>query len=113
MQAVSAYVTDAKKLEKCHSFFTPLWRLAFGEPHPREDYPYDFFPQMMTAQFLVSYIEEYDSNLQETAYKTFIFGGTINEGYSDANENKAFQSAQMVSITKILQTDYPDLGFDE
>jgi len=36
----------------------------------------------MSGQYLVSYLEEYDSELNDTVYKTFIFGST-NEGYSN------------------------------
>jgi len=109
----SAYVTSASKLEDRNAFFTAIWRLSFGEPHPREDYPNDFFPQKMSGQYLVSYLEDYDSELNDTVYKTFIFGGSTNEGYSNHAENREFKEAQMQSVTKIIRKHYPNLGFDD
>ena len=55
--------------------------------------------------------EEFSPELGETAYKTFLFGGTIHQGYPDAAKNRAFLDAQLAALRKVMDERFPDLGF--
>ena len=83
LQVVSGYVSgkDGKKLLNNNEFFSPIWRTVFGRPKKKKEYPQSFIPTRMRMRFFARHIEEHDEDLGEMAYKTFIYGGTVNLGY--------------------------------
>lgn len=115
-QVVSAYVSgkDGKRLVDEDLVFSPLWRASFGQPCPRpEQFEESFFPVRMKARIYMAYREvEYDNDLREPAYQTFLFGGTINDLYPDKAENERFLELQMEAVRKVMRGSYRDLGFE-
>jgi hypothetical protein len=111
VEVVSAYVSgrDGNKLES-PSLLSPLWRLSFGRPNPRGDYPDSFIPTVMRARLYLSHGEGRHPRLGGV-YRTVIFGGTVNTGYRDAEENERFLERQAEAARQVIGRYYPHLGF--
>jgi hypothetical protein len=112
------------------SIWTALWRLSYGRPHPRKAIGPSFFPCKMKARFYMYFDEKYDPELGERAYRTFIFGGTINhdsmmasggkptrasaaaKNRSDNDAfNERFLDEQMKAVTAVIESTFSHLGF--
>jgi hypothetical protein len=100
LEVVSGYVSgqDGKKLLNNVCGFSPLWRAVFGRPKRSESHADSFVPTTMRMRFWARHDRGYDPDLECEAYKTFIYGGTANMGYSDAPRNAAFLDAQMEGV---------------
>ncbi len=112
MEVVSGYVSgkDGKKLGYPCGIFSPLWRTVFGRPRKSKHFGTSFPPTKMKMHFLIRHIKEYDEDLKEDAYKTFIYGGTGNiSQYEWAREHTAdpvdmdkFLEAQMDAVKQSI-----------
>jgi len=127
---VSAYVTEEgrARIENA-SVFSPIWRMCYGNPHPRPGFDECFFPTNMKAKFYVrterSVSDEVGKYLHEhgriavdrhpknrvPVYSTYIFGGTINHNYETFKEegrleraifNEEFLEEQLKSARKVM-----------
>lgn len=131
-EVVSAYTARGKEDElEERSIWTGLWRRSYGYPHPRKGFNENFFPCRMKAHFYMAFGEGHDHDLNETAYKTYIFGGTINHNihldnkayakkcglkvaqFSKDTYNEEFLQEQMKSIRKVIEKKYYHLGFPD
>ena len=131
-RVVSAYTSPGHEhLLQERSIWTPMWRLSYGRPHPRKGIDECFFPCSMKAQFYMSYTEGYDTDMKKTAYKTLIFGGTVNhdckpdtkkytriqggeKGSFDLESfNDEFLSEQMNAVKKVIEKEFAHLGFQK
>ncbi|MCP4138050.1 MAG: hypothetical protein GY754_44210 [bacterium] len=115
VEVVTAYYSgkDGKELVNNDSLFTPVWRASYGYSNPNEAYEESFFPVKMSAKFYMTYKIEYDKDLGEMAYKTYYFGGTKNDFYSDKEANNRFLAEQLDAVQNVIINNYPDLGFGE
>src|SRR5579883_1095275 len=93
-----------------HPVLSPLWQLALGAPHPRAGFPVSFMPTKLAGRVRMCWKEEWSDELGELAFKTFIFGGTINEDWKDAKENARFLQLQEDALTRVIEDGFPDLG---
>ena len=105
VEVVSGYVSkkDGKRLLNNNSFFSPIWRTVFGRPRKKKAFATSFIPTRMKMQFLARYEEGWDADLGEDAYKTFIYGGTVNMDYKGSVDNDAFLGAQMTAVKKAIK----------
>ncbi|MGH9900591.1 MAG: hypothetical protein ACRD68_02005, partial [Pyrinomonadaceae bacterium] len=112
VEVVSAYVSDRDggALESPSRLLSPLWRLSFGRPRPRPEYPQSFFPTDMRARLYMSWSECAHPALGES-YRTLIFGGTANNSYPDAVKNARFLDLQMRALRRVMREHYADFGF--
>jgi hypothetical protein len=118
MNVVSPYLArgDGATLVDQHPILSDIWRCVFGEPF-RGDHPAtSFFATPMRAQFYVCFTsDDHDRDLQQPVYRTFIFGGTVNEWWAaqaagrDAH-NAAFLDLQMKTIEQLIIAEFPHLG---
>jgi hypothetical protein len=117
---VSAYVsgkaTDPKLEERGPYSF--LWRMAFGCPKPRPEYPElsSFFPVDMTATLFMSFREvKNDPYTGKDVFQTFLFGGTVNEWwqatFGKVGDNRRLLGLQLDAVKRVIVDAYPDLGF--
>ncbi len=90
--------------------FSEIWRGMFGAPHPRPELTQSFVPTKLASVAYATWKHEYSKELGEDAYKTFVFGGTVNEGYADSAENERFLGLQLESVRKVIEEGFPDLG---
>ncbi len=122
VEVVSAYVAPGEqgRLVEPSRVFTPLWRLAFGNPHPRRAFPTSFVATRMQARLSMAFAERDDPELGGAAYRTLIFGATIDETYAARSgkpsdvaqaENERFLACQRAAIEKVICTSYPREGF--
>ncbi|HSA14085.1 MAG TPA: hypothetical protein P5346_05010 [Spirochaetota bacterium] len=123
-RVVSAYTAPGEEhsLEE-RSVFTPMWRLSYGRPHPRKGFGDSFFPCRMKAHFYMAYDSKFDDDLKEEAYRTFIFGGTVNHDaaiddkkfkgrFRDRDSfNDAFLEEQMKAARTVIEKNFAHLGF--
>lgn len=108
---VSGYTSDPSLLQD-PSPLSSVWRRVFGPPHPRERHPEAFPTTPMRGKFYMSYLEEFDEDLGEDAFKTFMFGGTINTGFFNAPKNERFLELQLDAVRKVMRNTYEHLGFE-
>lgn len=113
VDVVSAYVSgaDGQSLRENDPVSTPLWRRAFGVPRPRPDFPTSFVGTRVRARFYMSFTEGIDPHTHERVYRTTVFGGTTNEGYPHAMDNRRFLEAQLAAVRDVMVRRFPDLGF--
>lgn len=124
VDVVSAYVSEQgkEKLEKPSKLLTPIWRIAFGNPHPREAFQQDFLSTRMRAHLLMAFSETDgdDTDLGEPAYRTLIFGATVDDTWRERSrgdptqadqQNERFMAAQLEAIRKVIHNSYADRGF--
>jgi hypothetical protein len=102
----SAYESDAPGARRLvnNTLLTPVWRRTFGLPHPRPDFPQSFIPTSMRALMYLSFSEDKDH------YYTAIFGGTVNQSFPDAL-NERFLDLQLKAGREVITRNYPNLGF--
>ncbi len=103
-KVVSGYVSgrDGKKLLNNDGLFSPIWRTVFGRPKAAAEFPQSFIPTDMRMQVVMTFYEEYDEDLEETAFKTLIGGGAIHLGYPGPIDNNAFLRAQLDAVIRSL-----------
>jgi hypothetical protein len=104
LEVVSGYVSgkDDKRLLNNVRAFSPIWRAVFGRPKKKAAYPKSFISTTMRMRFYARWERGFDSDLECEAYKTFIYGGTVNLAYPDAAENAAFLDAQMDAVRRAI-----------
>lgn len=105
LDVVSAYTskTDEDKLEN-PSIFSPVWRVCFGKPHPRDDFNQSFISSNMKARFFMRSEAVVDPLTDNHVYKTYIFGGTINHSYDaiDKSFNDEFLEEQLNAARRTI-----------
>lgn len=118
---VSAYASGRKGQPKLveRELWSLLWRTSYGFPinQPVVEQP-DFFAVPMKANLYMCWREKKrDNDLGKTSYQTFLFGGTINQWYSQQSpekkrENEAFLEEQLAAVRRVMVSDdFKDLGF--
>jgi len=100
ISVVSGYVSDkdGNKLLNNNKILSPVWRFVFGRSKSSENYPDSFIPCRMKMRFLLRYEEGWDEDLGEEAFRTFIYGGTVNMDYKGPLDNEEFLNAQMEAV---------------
>ena len=130
-QVTSAYTAPGKShVLQERSLWTRLWRMSFGRPHPRKTFNENFIPCRMKARFYLSFLEDFDNDCNEMAYKTFMFGGTVNHDCAiDLKQyarksgvpfhefdikayNDEFLDEQMKAVRNVIEDNFSHLGFD-
>lgn len=89
----------------------PVWQYVFGrydgdDPRVRAS----FLPSRMHGKFYMYFKEDRDPDTHEEIYRTFMFGGTVNEAYPDRAENERFLSLQMTALEHVIDRE-AGLGF--
>jgi hypothetical protein len=92
-----------ESLEKPYPLLTPLVRRVFGVTSYKPGYDDPFPIIRMKGHFYIRYEISHDTDLNQTAYKTFIAGGTLNMDYPDINYNEAFLLAQLEAVRHSLE----------
>lgn len=112
MKMVGPYLSksDGKKYVNLDPIVGPLWRWAFGTYDGQVAGKPSFLGTSMKAEIYMSFREERDAATGEQVYKTFFFGGTINELYPDKSENERFLRLQMKALEVIMRGE-SGLGF--
>jgi hypothetical protein len=107
VEVVSGYRSgrDGKKLLNNNGVFSPLWRAVFGRPKKRAAFPDSFIPTSMRMRFFARHERGHDEDLGGEAFKTFIYGGTINLGYRGPVDNDAFLAAQMDAVRRASEAE--------
>lgn len=107
LEVVSGYVSgaDGKRLRNNVCGFSPLWRAVFGRPKPSAAHPVSFVPTRMRMRFWARHERGPDPDLGCEAYRTFIYGGTVNLGWPDAARNEAFLEAQMRGVRRAIEAE--------
>jgi hypothetical protein len=117
VEMVTAYeAKNGAQLSNNDRIFSPVWRVAFGQPCPRPSHPTSFFPVRMSAKlYMCFHADEQDTDFDEPVHRTFLFGGTINETWADTpekkKENERFLALQMNAVEKVMTHSYKDVGF--
>jgi hypothetical protein len=100
-----------EKFEDLDPFVGTGWRLVFGEPDPSKlktlaQKHKPFAPTLMSGKFYMSYVEDKDS------YRTFMFGGTINNAFDGEKNptNQEFLELQLKELRSVIENE-KDLGF--
>jgi hypothetical protein len=105
LEVVSGYASgkDGKRLLNNVRGLSPLWRAAFGRPKAKPGHDESFVGTKMRMRFWARWEEGDDLDLGCRAYKTFMYGGSINTGYADPAENAAFLDAQMDAVRRAIE----------
>jgi hypothetical protein len=118
VDVVSAYWSGSGQGLVERELWSFLWRASYGFPLGKKVVDEEnFFAVPMKARLYMSFRKAKDDNdFGVPAYQTFLFGGTINQRYSAQSPshkatNEAFLQAQLEAVEKVMQKDYPDLGF--
>jgi hypothetical protein len=119
MTVASAYLAnrDHRRLDDPHPILSDVWRCVFGEPYHDRSHAQSFFPTSMRARLYASFVEADDNrDLRGPVYRTFIFGGTVNEWWgartpANAAHNEAFMALQMATIEDLIAREFAHLGF--
>lgn len=98
LEVVTGYVAEGGRLRDNVWFFSPLWRRVFGTAPPDPAFPRSYFPVRMKMRFWMRFEEGHDQDLAADAYRTFIYGGTINKGYPGPLDNERFLDLQMEAV---------------
>ena len=96
---------DKKQLENTDSVYSDAWRYAFGTSSRSDKISQSFAPAKMSGEFFMSFRKQRDEEYGEEVYKTFIFGGTFDQGYADAAENARFLALQLESLKAIIPSE--------
>jgi hypothetical protein len=102
LEVVSGYTAPGAKLANNVPFFSEIWRDKFGTCPPVAGFDESFFGVRMKMRFLIRWERGFDNDLNRDAYKTFIYGGTINKSYPDAAFNERFLDAQMEAVKRAV-----------
>jgi hypothetical protein len=110
---VSAYLSrqDGKRLVNNSALLTPLWRLAFGRPRPRPDYPESFIPARMRARLYLSYSEAHTTR-RRGEFRTLMFGGAVSDTAASRGQQERFLALQLAATRTLIETRYRHLGFE-
>ncbi len=81
---------------------TAAWHYAFGTASRSAAIPASFPGQAMSGEFFMSFRRQVDAESQVDVYRTYIFGGTLNQGFPDAVENARFLALQLDSLKRII-----------
>jgi hypothetical protein len=100
LDVVSGYVsgTDGQRLRNNVCGFSSMWRAVFGRPKRSGGSCASFAGTSMRMRFYARWEKGWDSDLDCEAYKTFIYGGTVNLGYAGPVDNGEFLAAQMEAV---------------
>jgi hypothetical protein len=92
-----------------HPVVSWAWRFAFGTyPHHDAGPKTSFAGTPMRAEF---YLCNQEATVEgEEVYKTYIFGGTVNEAYPNPAENQRFLELQLAAVRRIMLLE-EGLGF--
>lgn len=113
VSVVGPYVSRHDGQSLINVDFPPIvstaWRFAFGT-YPDDDAgpPTSFAGTTMSGEFYMSYME--DQVEGEEVYETYLFGGTVNEGFPDKAENRRFLDLQLASVRNVI-AQQEGLGF--
>jgi hypothetical protein len=118
----TAYVSkgDEGALADNDYVLNDIWRSAFGLPFTGKTPPASFFPASMGAELFACYVaSESDRDLGVPVYRTFIFGGTVNEWWAAdvdsqrrRQHNEDFLKLQLDTVEHLIISDFAHLGFD-
>ena len=120
MVVASAYLgRDGARLADNAPIFGDVLRCVFGQPYhgSREDPPTSFFATPMHARLYVCFDEvAHHPQVGGPAYRTFIFGGTVNQWWAGRDPariaaNAEFLDLQDRTIRALIAEAFPDLGF--
>jgi hypothetical protein len=100
LEVVTGYAGPRGGLRDNVWFFTPVWRRVFGTCAPRAGHDESFVGARMKLRFLMRWERGPDEDLGCEAFKTFIYGGSINKGYPDAAFNERFLEAQLAAVKR-------------
>jgi len=104
LDVVSGYVgRDGGRLRNNLRIFSPLWRAVFGRPKSCAAVAESFVGTKMKMRFYARWEKGWDADLEGEAYKTFIYGGTINLGYGGDVDNEKFLEAQMTGVRRAIE----------
>lgn len=107
MEVVSAYCAGDEELRRNVTFFTKFWQKKFGTCEPNPKYGESFFPVRMKMRFLIGWKPERDFDLKCDAFKTFIYGGSINKTWAEEFDREAFNEefleAQMAAVKEAAE----------
>lgn len=104
MEVVSAYCAGDGELRRNVWLFSRVWQKQFGTCEPRDGHEVSFVPTRMKLRFLIRWEGDDDYDLERKAFKTFIYGGSINKGYRDAAFNERFLAAQMEAVKQVISS---------
>jgi hypothetical protein len=109
MQAVGAY-PGGQKFVDIDPVAGPVWRYLFGTFDKTVPGHTSFEGTSMQGRFYMSFKEEPNTVTGEPSYKTFMFGGTVNEAFPDKAENERFLDLQMEALRRVM-TKESGIGF--
>jgi hypothetical protein len=127
-QVCSAYLAgDGAVLVDNNWILNDIWRASFGQPYggagPErpDDPPTSFFPTRMSGELLLCWDEYTNPATRELTYRTFIFGGSVNDWWADhgapdgsrIGHNSRFLAAQLATVATVIEKKFPKLGFSE
>ncbi len=110
VEVSSAYCAHGTSDLEDRPFLGPIWRLALGAPHPRPEVRESFPAIRLSAGLYMTFKEGWSEELHEPCWQTFIFGGTMNQGYPDEVENQRFLALQLEAVRRVIEERFPDLG---
>jgi hypothetical protein len=102
LEVVSGYSAGDEELRKNVLLLSKVWRQRFGVCDPKQGFAESFPGVRMKMRFLIRWERGYDHDLGSEAFKTFIYGGSINKSYPDAAFNERFLEAQMAAVEKAV-----------
>jgi len=108
VEVASTYESDASGAEQLvlnSRYLSPIWRVLFGFPCPRPNYPKSFISTTLRGRLFMAFQKDGD------VYRTRIFGGTIDA--RDSADKDGFLAAQMSALRNLIGARYGGLGFPE
>ena len=120
MIVASAYLArDGATLVDNAPILGGVWRCVFGQPYrgTDDDPPSSFFATAMHARLYVCFdAVPHHPQVGGPAYRTFIFGGTVNQWWAGTDParlatNAAFLELQAKAVRALIAERFPDLGF--
>ncbi len=89
--------------DRSHPLVGWMWRYAFGRWSGFDRTAKSFEPVHMRGKFFMTFKADRDKN-GEPIYRTFLFGGTVNEAWDsiDPAKNKRFLDLQLDTVAKII-----------
>ncbi len=113
MQVVGAY-SGGQKFVDIDKVAGPVWRYLFGTFEKNASGHTSFEGTSMQGRFYMAFKEEPNTVTGEPSYKTFIFGGTVNEAFAKTAagkvENARFLGLQMAALRKVIAVE-KGIGF--
>ncbi len=115
---VSGYENPRKKERQATSDYQSVWDHCY-DPYPPSrsigDYA-NFYEVEMRVRFLMFYETGYDCDAGQEVYRSYFFGGSVNNNYAKEHtdgekENQQFLEQQLEEIVKIIKAKYGNKGF--